>query len=130
MGRASMRCEDVLAVLPDRAGEDAPYPHPLEVHLQTCRACAAEEMRYRDLLQGVRDLRDEGLSAPAGLAARVGRRAARLDVAWRGYARRLTRDPRSRYAAAGLGGVAVGAAAIAILLRRGSRRTTVIARRP
>ncbi|HEX6262624.1 MAG TPA: hypothetical protein VF097_07245 [Actinomycetota bacterium] len=117
-----MRCDEVVAVLPAFAGEEAPYPHDLEVHLQTCRGCADEEIRYRELLGIVRGLRDAGEPAPPGLALRVSRRAARLDVAWRGYARRLTRTPRSRYAAAGIGGAVVGATAIALILRRGARR--------
>lgn len=123
MARASMRCDEVVAVLPAFAGEEAPYPHALEVHLQICRACATEEIRYRELLGVVRGLRDAGEPAPEGLVVRVGERTGRLDVAWRGYARRLSNDPRSRYAAAGIGGAVVGAAAIAFLLRRGSRRS-------
>ncbi|HEX6207783.1 MAG TPA: hypothetical protein VF058_05420 [Actinomycetota bacterium] len=88
MARASMRCDEVVAVLPVFAGEEAPYPHGLEVHLQTCRSCADEEIRYRELLGIVRGLRDPGEPAPPGLTLRVSRRAARLDTAWRGYARR------------------------------------------
>lgn len=124
MARASMRCDEVRAVLPAYAGEDDPYPHDLEVHLQVCRGCATEETRYREMLGVVRGLRDEGELAPEELSARVAQRAARPDVAWRGYARRVTNDPTSRYAAVGIGGALVGAAAaVAFLVRRSARRS-------
>lgn len=123
MARANMRCDEAVALLPAYAGEEAPHPHGLEVHLQTCRSCATEEMRYRELLETVRGLRDAGEPPPERLALRVAERAERLDVAWRGYARRLTHGSRSRYAAVGIGGAVVGAAAIAFLLRRGTRRS-------
>lgn len=125
MARASMRCDEAEALLPVYAGEDEPYPHGLEVHLATCRSCATEDARYREVLREVRSLREAGESLPDGLALRVAERAARLDVAWRGYARRVTHDPRARYAAAGIGGAVVGAAAIAFLLRRSGRRSVV-----
>jgi len=123
MARANMRCEEVVALLPGYAGEEEPYPHGLEVHLATCRSCATEDARYREVLSGVRALRDLGRQAPDGLALRVTERTARPDVAWRGHARRLRRDPRTRYAAVGIGGAVVGAAAIAFLVRRSSRRS-------
>lgn len=125
MARASMRCDEVVALLPVYAGEEEPYPHGLEVHLATCRSCATEDAHYREVLGDVRRLRDAGEPVPEGLALRVAERAARLDVAWRVYARRLTHDPRSRYTAVGIGGAVVGAAAIAFLLRRSSRRSVV-----
>lgn len=125
MARASMRCDEVVALLPGYAGEEEPYPHGLEVHLATCRSCATEDARYREVLSGVRALRDSGQKTPDGLALRVAERAGRPDVAWRGHARRLRHDPRTRYAAVGIGGAVVGAAAIAFLVRRSSRRSDV-----
>lgn len=120
-----MRCDEVVALLPAYAGEEEPYPHGLEVHLATCRPCAAEDGRYREILGEVRTLRDQGPPAPDGLFLRIAERTGRLDMAWRGYARRVTRDPRSRYAAVGIGGAFVGAAAIVFLLRRATRRDVV-----
>jgi hypothetical protein len=122
MEERTMRCEQVRALLPEYAGEPEPYPRPVQAHLTVCSGCALEESRYRGLLEVVADLRDEDAPVPAGFSARVAEMLARPELAWRGRVRRLRHDRRTRYAAAGLGGAVVGAAAIALILRRGTRR--------
>lgn len=120
-----MRCEEVQARLPEYAGEGEPYPHEMEVHLATCRECAVEDGRYRDVVAAVRELRGVWEELPEGFTEHVMMSLARPGVIWGGRVRRLASDPRTRYAAASLGGAVVGAAAIALLLRRGVRRAVM-----
>lgn len=117
----SMRCEEARSLLPEYVGEDEAYPRPLQAHLTTCTACALEDSRYTGLLQMVRGQRDPGELTPAGFAERTLERLER-ELAWRIRVRRLAHDPRARAAAVGLGGAVVGAAAIALILRRNARR--------
>lgn len=118
-----MRCEEVREILPGFVGEEDPYPHEVEVHLATCPICAADEGGYRGVIETIRGLRFETEPLPPRFAEHVMARLTRPDVRLRGAARRLAHDPRARYAAtryaaASLGGVMVGAAAFALLRRR------------
>lgn len=67
-------------------------------------------------------LRQETEDPSEGFSARVLAVVGRPAVRWRGDARRLAFDPRVRVAAASVGGLVVGAAAVAILWRRSARR--------
>ncbi len=122
MGRADIRCEEAQRLLPEYAGEGEPYPRGLEVHLATCTACASEDARYRETALALATLRGATEAVPAGFTEGALTHLARPDIVWRGRVRRLTHDPRTRYAAASLGGVVVGAAALALLRRRSARR--------
>lgn len=117
-----MRCEEARSLLPAFAGEEEPFPHELEVHLATCRHCAAEEGRYRSVMEAVVALGPGAEEPSPHFVDAVMALVARPSYAVRTRARRLAHDPRARYAAASLGGAVVGAAAIAILLRRASKR--------
>jgi hypothetical protein len=121
-----MRCEEARAVLPEYVGEDEPFPREMEVHLATCAGCAAEERAYREALAEVAAIGAETEPVPPRLLGEVLSGLTRPDRV-RGLARRLAHDRstpyvRARYAAASLGGVVVGAAAIAIIRRRTARR--------
>lgn len=124
MDARSMRCEEIRLLLPEYVGEDD-YPRPLQAHLAACTGCAVEESRYAGLLGMVRDLGDASELTPAGFAERALARLER-ELAWRIRARRVAHDPRARAAAVGLGGALVGAAAIALVLRRNARRRAAV----
>jgi len=121
-----MRCEESRLVLPEYAGEGQPFPREMEVHLATCVACAAEERAYREALDHVSALGVDTEPLPPEFLEHVLAGLTRPDRA-RGVARRFahnrdSRYVRARYAAVSLGGVVVGAAALAILRRRTGRR--------
>lgn len=123
-----MRCDQTADLLPRYVGEDEPYPHELEVHLATCGACAAEERAYAGVIEATQAMRFDTEAPPHELRPLVMARLARPDLRLRGAARRVVHDPRpvyaaTRYAAASLGGMVVGVAAIALIRRRGTRRT-------
>jgi len=121
-----MRCDEVLLILPEYAGEDEPFPREVEVHLATCPECAAEEGAYREVLAHVAAIGAETDLLPPRFLEDVLAGLTRPDRV-RGAARRFAHDRsaryvRARYAAVSLGGVVVGAAAIAIIRRRTARR--------
>lgn len=122
-----MRCDQAIASLPRFVGEAEPYPHELEVHLATCGGCAAEERAYAEVLDAAQRMRFETEDPPVHLRNVVMAGLTRPDLRLRGAARRMAHDPRpryaaTRYAAVSLGGMVVGAAAIALIRRRGARR--------
>lgn len=127
MERSVMRCEEVRRLLPEFAGEGEPHPREIEVHLATCRACAAEEARYRGVMSVLASTLHEVEPLPPHFTEDVLAQLVRPRLVLRGHVRRLAHDPRARYAAASLGGVVVGATAIAIVLRRAGRRTAAAA---
>jgi anti-sigma factor RsiW len=120
-----MRCDESRLLLPEYSGE--PFPHELEVHLATCTACAAEERAYRETLAQVAAIGVETEQLPPRFLDDVLSGLTRPDRV-RGVVRRFAHDRSSRYvraryaAAASIGGVVVGAAALAIMRRRLSRR--------
>ena len=121
-----MRCDEVRLILPEYAGEDEPFPQEVEVHLATCTGCAAEERAYREALTLVSAIGGETEPLPPRFLEDVLSRLTRPDHA-RAAARRFAHDRsaryiRARYAAVSLGGVMVGAAALAIIRRRTARR--------
>lgn len=120
MERPATKCDEVRPLLAEIVGE--PFPREIEIHLATCRACAAEERRYGAISVALARLSGETEAPPAGFADVVLARVHSPSLAWRGHARRLAHDPRTRVAAAGLGGAVVGAAALALLVRRRSAR--------
>ena len=121
MERSVMRCEEVRRLLPEFAGEEEPFPHDVEVHLATCRACAEEEARYRGVAAALASARHDLEPLPPQFTEHVLLQLVRPRLVLRGHVRRLAHDRRARYAAASLGGVVVAATAIAILFRRGRR---------
>lgn len=123
MARRDTKCEEVRALLPRYVGEGEPYPHDLEIHLATCSECAAEDARYREVIRAAGSLRQVTEPVPAGMAAAVLDRLDRSDVVVLGLLRRVAQDRRTRYAAASIGGVVVGATTMAILWRRAARKT-------
>lgn len=120
MERPRARCEEVRPLLSALVGE--PFPRDIEVHLATCRACAAEERRYEGIAGVLTAMRHDTSEPPPGFADAVLARATSPSAVWRGHARRLAHDPRARVAAAGLGGAVVGAAALVLLARRRASR--------
>lgn len=127
MERSAMRCDEVRRLLPGFAGEGELHPQQVEVHLATCRTCAAEEARYRGVMSALGSALHDTEPPPPGFTDEVLLQLARPRLVLRGRVRRLAHDPRARYTAASLGGVVVGATAIAILLRRVGRRSTAAA---
>jgi anti-sigma factor RsiW len=95
-----------------------------EVHLATCPACSGELARYREVMAAVSSLGHVLEEPPAGFTERVVSRVAEAEPRWLGRARRLAYDRRLRVAAASLGGVLVGAGAVALLWRRRVHRVT------
>jgi hypothetical protein len=99
-----------------------PEREDFEVHLATCSECAGELARYREVLSAAGSLRDEVIEPPPGFVARVVSTAERPGLRWRADLRRYARDRRVHVAAASLGGVVVGAGAIALLWWRLAHR--------
>jgi len=120
MERRRASCEQIRPLLAEGDGE--PFPHDVEVHLATCRACAAEERRYGGIAGILAGMRHETEEVPPGLTEAVLARVHSPSLVWREHARRISHDPRARVAVAGLGGAVVGAAALAFLVRRRAAR--------
>ena len=116
-----MRCEDVRPLLPELA-EGGPRPvGPVEVHLSSCPDCSEEFRRYRSVVMSLAELRDGLEEAPAALLDQI---LAQIPEAERRRVLvRVASDERVQHAALSLGGVAVGATAVALLWWRAVRRT-------
>lgn len=98
----------------------------LEVHLATCPECAGELARYRKVISAVGALGESLEPTPEDLASRVVAHVLEAEPRWIGRARRVIHDRRVHVAAASLGGVLVGAGAIALLWRRAARRPPAV----
>lgn len=112
-----MRCEDVRERLAEYAAGELPASGGLDVHLASCRECAGELARYRELASALRALERRVPDPPPGLQARIVASIPAHRV--RDDVRRIATDhPR----ALTVGGAALGAAAIALLWWRAARR--------
>jgi hypothetical protein len=97
-----------------------------EVHLATCRDCADELARYREVVSAVGALGDTLEPAPVDLPDRVLAHVLEAEPRWIGRARRVIHDRRVHVAAASLGGALLGAGAMVILWRRTARRPAAV----
>jgi anti-sigma factor RsiW len=117
-----MRCEDVRRVLPELAGGELREAGPLEVHLASCARCTAELSRYRSVVLELAALRADLVEPPDGFLERV--LALAPSSRWRVLTRRVATDGRVQVAAASVGGLLVGAAAIGLMRRRADPQRT------
>jgi anti-sigma factor RsiW len=97
----------------------------LEVHLATCPECAGELARYREVISAVGNLGQTLETPRADLPDRVLAHVLDAEPRWIARARRALHDRRVHVAAASLGGVVVGAGAIALLWWRAAHRPAV-----
>jgi len=109
-----MQCDDVAPLLAGVVDGSTVLDVRSSGHVSSCLRCQAELARYRRLLRGLRQLRDEPVAMPADLLASV---YARLDESNAGapWARRVA------YAGA-LAATAAGAAGAIVLVASRSRR--------
>jgi hypothetical protein len=119
-------CEEVRPFLPELAEGDLRAAGPVEAHLVSCRSCSADLECYRALLVRLAALRHEVVDPPEGF---LGRALALTPASrWRILSRRVATDERVQVAAASLGALLVGAAAVGLLRRRAARRPAPAAR--
>lgn len=97
----------------------------LEVHLATCPECAGELAQFRRIFAAMASLRYNLEETPPGFAAGILAFVAAAQNGWAERAIRLVHDPKMHMAAASVGGVLVGAAAIGLIWWRASRRGEV-----
>ena len=116
-----MRCEEVRPLLAELAEGKLQVAGPVQSHLAACAACSHELRRYRAIVLELATLREDLLEPPAGFLQRV--LALTPTSRWRVLSRRAATDPRLQVAAASMGGLLVGAAAVGLLRRRSARRT-------
>lgn len=102
-----------------------PEREDLEVHLATCTDCAGELSQYRGMLAALGSLRHQLEETPPGFAAGILAFVAATEQGWAERVLRVAHDPRVHMAAASLGGVIVGAAAIGLVWWRARRRDVV-----
>src|SRR5690349_20736501 len=112
-----MRCEEVRPLLPELAEGGLRPVGPVEMHLSNCADCSEELRRYRSVILSLAELRDGLEEAPAALLAQIPEAERRRGLV------RVASDDRVQHAALSLGGVAVGATAVALLWWRAARRT-------
>ena len=123
-----MSCEQVRDTLPEYAEPGPRAAGPVELHLASCADCRTELDSYRDLLSSLAAYRDFEVAVPegfledslrtAGTASIRGRIPSRAEVkaaSVRAAAAVKRHGTGVRYAAAGIGGAAAGATAIAIV---------------
>jgi hypothetical protein len=99
-----------------------PEAQDLEVHLATCSECAGELAQYRGLLGAMGNLKHHLEDTPPGFAAGI---LALVAATEQGLAERVVRvahDPRVQVAAASVGGLLLGAAAIGVIWWRAAKR--------
>ena len=60
MGGSTVRCEEVLELLPEHVDGELHVAREVETHLASCAACSAELAAYRGMLAGLAGLRDLG----------------------------------------------------------------------
>ena len=112
-----MTCDEVRPLLAELAGRELHEAGPVQAHLEGCARCSADLAGLRAVVRGLGALRQDLADAPEGFvaAAMANARAAR----WQLVARRMASDERVKGAA--LGGVAVGAATLALIWWRRGR---------
>jgi hypothetical protein len=116
-----MRCEEVRPLLVELAEGNLREAGEAERHLASCGACSVELGRYRTVVQEMAALREVLVEPAPGFLERV--LSELPDRSWRLTVHRVASDERVHYAAFSLGGVVVGATAIALLWRRATRRS-------
>lgn len=99
-----------------------PEREDIEVHLATCPDCAGELAQYRGIFAAMVSLRHDLEETPPGFAAGILAFVAAAQSGWAERTFRLAHDPKLQVAAASVGGVLVGAAAIGLIWWRASRR--------
>lgn len=104
-----------------------PDKEDLEVHLATCPDCAGELAQYRGMLATLGSLGRHLEETPAGFTAGILAFVAATEQGWGERVLRVAHDPRAHMAAASLGGVILGAAAIGLIWWRARRRDVVSA---
>jgi len=115
-----MRCEEVRPLLPELAEGELREAGPVQAHLASCMACAADLSRYRTIMLELADLREDLVEPPDGFLERM--LALAPASRWRVLTRRVATDGRVQVAAASVGGLLVGAAAIGLMRRRADPR--------
>ena len=124
-----MRCEEVRTLLPDLAEGNLREAGEAERHLASCASCSGEFGRYRTVVLEMAALREVLAEPPPGFLERA--MSEIPEPNWRSLVHRAASDERVHYAALSLGGVAVGATALALLWRRrAARRLLPMAERP
>ena len=116
-----MRCEDVRPLLNELAEGELREAGPVEEHLATCDGCSAELRRNRTIVLELAALREDLLDPPDGFLETI--LALTPSSRWRVLTRRAATDGRVQVAAASVGGLLVGAAALGLLRRRAIRRS-------
>jgi anti-sigma factor RsiW len=116
-----MRCDEVRPLLVELAEGTLREAGEVERHIASCEACSVELGRYRTVVLEMAALRDVLVEPAPGFLERV--LAAMPERNWRFTVHRVASDERVHYAALSLGGVVVGATAIALLWRRAARRS-------
>jgi anti-sigma factor RsiW len=117
-----MRCEEVRRMLPELAEGELREAGPVEAHLASCLACTAELSRYRAMVLELAALRGDLVEPPEGFLERM--LALAPSSRWRVLTRRVATDGRIRVAAASVGGLLVGAAAVGLMRRRADLQRT------
>jgi hypothetical protein len=124
-----MKCDEVRPLLAELAEGNLREAGEAERHLASCAGCSAEFARYRTVVVEMAALREVLAEPPPGFLERV--LSEIPERTWRTVVHRAASDERVHYAALSLGGVAVGATAIALLWRRrAARRSLPIVERP
>jgi hypothetical protein len=116
-----MRCEEVRPLLVELAEGNLREAGEVELHIASCGACSVELGRYRTVVLEMAALRDVLAEPAPGFLERV--LAVIPERNWRTTVHRVASNERVHYAALSLGGVVVGATAIALLWRRAARRS-------
>jgi hypothetical protein len=116
-----MTCEEVRALLPELAEGGPREVGAAEQHLAACAVCSAELERYRMVIMELEGLRDILIDPSEGFLGRVITQIPERQ--WRAMVHRVASDERVHFAAFSLGGVVVGATAIALLWWRAARRS-------
>lgn len=112
-----MTCVEAGRLLPEYA--DAEPAGELAGHLASCSDCAGELARYRRLLTSLSALEHRDLAVPPGYVERMVALVPAPSVGQR--VRSLAHARPVGYALASLGGAAVGATAIGLVLWRRAR---------
>lgn len=115
-----MKCEEVRDLLPEYVDRDLHPVGEMEVHLASCPGCRLELGSYRGLLSALAVMRDSGEEI---LEEQLERTLALIpSPSIRARVRGAIHEHRVLYATlASLGGVAVSAAALAVVWRRSAQ---------
>src|SRR5687768_6499543 len=107
---------------PSTRSEPVSDTQDLEVHLATCADCAGELADYKGLFGRMGSLRYQLEETPVGFTAGILTLVAATEQGWGEKVVRVVNDPRAHVAAASVGGLLLGAAAIGVIWWRAARR--------